>query len=123
MEAREIPRDAIETRRLGIAFARAPLAIRRGDRARNACWLDRVEKVPVIQAIMRKLAFAAANGNIRAQQMYLNFLTSAEADRRVAEMEILKAAVDYKEHRGPILAERARNARRGASQFLTPMTS
>jgi hypothetical protein len=111
MEAREIPRDAIETRRLSIAFARASLAIRRGDG--NACWLaprsasrglgfedrvksfaikeayriitiregDRVEKVPVIQAIMRKLAFAAANGNIRAQQMYLNLLTSAEADR------------------------------------------
>ena len=38
-EAREIPRDAIETRRLSIAFARASLAIRRGDRARNACWM------------------------------------------------------------------------------------
>jgi hypothetical protein len=29
---------------------------------------DRVEKVPVIQAILLKLAVAAANGNTRAQQ-------------------------------------------------------
>ena len=80
---------------------------------------DRVEKVPVIQAIMRKFAFAA-NGNIRAQQMYLNFLTSAEADRRVADMEILKAAGDYKEHWGPILAERARNGTTGPEPVPHP---
>jgi hypothetical protein len=100
MEAPEIPRDAIETRRLSIAFARASLAIRRGrprkkrvlvgskiggepgigfeDRVKSFAIEeayrtitiregDRVEKVPVVQAIMRKLAFAAANGNIRAQ--------------------------------------------------------
>jgi Family of unknown function (DUF5681) len=29
---------------------------------------DRVERMPVIQAILRKVAVAAANGNIRAQQ-------------------------------------------------------
>jgi hypothetical protein len=81
---------------------------------------DRVEKVPVIRAIMRKLAFAAANGNIRAQQMYLNFLTSAEADRHVAEMELLKAAVEYKEHWGPILAERARNGTTGPEPVPHP---
>jgi hypothetical protein len=45
---------------------------------------DRVEKVPVIQAIIRKIAVAAANGNARAQQTYLNLIMGAEADRRMA---------------------------------------
>jgi hypothetical protein len=51
-----------------------------------------VEKIPVIQAIIRKVAVAAANGNTRAQQTYLNLLVGAEADR-VATMEMLKTAV------------------------------
>ena len=55
---------------------------------------DRVERIPVIQAILRKVAVAAANGNTRAQQNYLNLLIGAEADRRVATMEMLKTAVD-----------------------------
>ena len=45
---------------------------------------DRTERIPVIQAILRKVAVAAANGNIRAQQNYLSLLIVAEADRRVA---------------------------------------
>jgi hypothetical protein len=68
---------------------------------------DRTERIPVIQAILRKVAVAAANGNIRAQQNYLNLLIGAEADRRVATMELLKIAVDYKEHWHHVLAERA----------------
>jgi hypothetical protein len=74
---------------------------------------DRVEKVPVIQAILRKVAVAAANGNTRAQQTYLNLLIGAEADRRVATMEMLKTAVEYKENWGPVLAARARNGTTG----------
>src|ERR1700720_1304969 len=49
---------------------------------------DREEGVPVTQAILRKVAVAAANGNTRAQQNYLNLLIGAEADRRVATMEL-----------------------------------
>jgi hypothetical protein len=49
---------------------------------------DRVERIPVIQAILRKVAVAAANGNIRAQQNYLTLLIGAEADRRMATMEL-----------------------------------
>jgi hypothetical protein len=66
---------------------------------------------------------AAANGNIRAQQNYLSLLIGAEADRRVATMELLKTAVDYKEHWHHILAERARKGTTGPEQFLTPTTS
>jgi hypothetical protein len=49
---------------------------------------DRVERIPVIQAILRKVAVAAANGNIRAQQNYLTLLIGAEADRRMATVDV-----------------------------------
>ena len=81
---------------------------------------DRVERIPVIQAILRKVAVAAANGNIRAQQNYLNLLIGAEADRRVATMELLKTAVDYKEHWHHVLAERARKGTTGPEPVPHP---
>ena len=81
---------------------------------------DRVEKIPVIQAILRKVAVAAANGNIRAQQNYLNLLIGAEADRRVASTQLLKTAIDYKEHRHHVLAERARKGTTGPEPVPHP---
>src|ERR1700720_892248 len=81
---------------------------------------DRTERIPVIQAILRKVAVAAANGNIRAQQNYLNLLIGAEADRRVATMELLMTAVDYKEHWHHELAERARKGTTGPEPVPHP---
>jgi Family of unknown function (DUF5681) len=81
---------------------------------------DRTERIPVIQAILRKVAVAAANGNIRAQQNYLNLLIGAEADRRVANTELLKTAVDYKEHWHHVLAERARKGTTGPEPVPHP---
>ena len=81
---------------------------------------DRVEKIPVIQAILRKVAVAAANGNIRAQQIILSLVTGAEADRRVATMELLKNAVDYKEHWHHVLEERAREGTTGPEPVPHP---
>ena len=67
-----------------------------------------------------KVAVAAANGNTRAQQNYLNLLIGAEADRRVATMEMLKTAVDYKEHWHHVLAERARTGTTGPEPVPHP---
>ena len=96
---------------LAIEEAYRPITIREG---------ERVERVPIIQAILRKVAVAAANGNTRAQQNYLNLLTGAEADRRVATMEMLKTAVDYKEHWHHVLAERARTGTTGPEPVPHP---
>ena len=96
---------------LAIEEAYRPITIREG---------DRVERVPVIQAILRKVAVAAANGNTRAQQNYLTLLIGAEADRRVATMEMLKTAVEYKEHWGQVLAERARSGASGPEPVPHP---
>jgi hypothetical protein len=81
---------------------------------------DRTERIPVVQAILRKVAIAAANGNIRAQQNYLNLLIGAEADRRVANVEMLKTAVDYKEHWHHVLAQRARKGTTGPEPVPHP---
>src|SRR3977135_3114470 len=70
---------------------------------------DRVERIPVIKAILRKVAVAAANGNTRAQQTYLNLLIGAEADRRMATMELFATAVEYKQDCSRVLAACARS--------------
>jgi Family of unknown function (DUF5681) len=89
--------DRIKT--LAIEEAYRPITIREG---------DRTERIPVIQAILRKVAVAAANGNVRAQQNYLNLVIGAEAARREATMEMFNVAVQYKQHWHRVLAERAR---------------
>src|SRR3984893_11745935 len=81
---------------------------------------DRTERIPVIQAILRKVAVAAANGNTRAQQNYLNLLIGAETDRRVASTQLLKTAIDYKEHWHHVLAERARKGTTGPEPVPHP---
>jgi hypothetical protein len=66
---------------------------------------DRSERVPVIQAILRKVAVNAANGNTRAQRIYLDLVIGAEADRSAAAAELLRAAVEGKEYWANIFAE------------------
>jgi hypothetical protein len=66
---------------------------------------DRVEKIPLVQAILRKIGVNAANGNSRAQKTILNLVLGAEADRSAAAAEILRAAVEGKEYWAAIFAE------------------
>jgi hypothetical protein len=66
---------------------------------------DRSERVPVIQAILRKVAVNAANGNTRAQRLYLDLVIGAETDRSAAAAELLRAAVEGKEYWAGIFAE------------------
>ncbi len=81
---------------------------------------DRVERIPVIQAILRKVAVAAANGNTRAQQNILSLVIGAETDRRVASTQLLKTAIDYKKHWHHVLAERARKGTTGPEPVPHP---
>lgn len=81
---------------------------------------DRTERIPIIQAILRKVAVAAANGSIRAQQNYLNLLIGAEAARREASLEMLETAIDYKEHWHHELAERKRKGTMGPEPVPHP---
>jgi hypothetical protein len=103
------PEDPIKA--LAIKEAYRPITIREG---------DRVERIPLIQAILRKAGLAAANGNVKAQQQFLSLVIGAEADRRVATMEMFKTAVDYKEHWHHVLSERARNGTTGPEPVTDP---
>src|SRR3984893_6882801 len=96
---------------LAIEEAYRLIAIREG---------DRTERIPVIQAILRKVAVAAANGNTRAQQNILSLVIGAEADRRVASTQLLKTAIDYKERWHHIFAERARKGTTGPEPVPHP---
>jgi Family of unknown function (DUF5681) len=81
---------------------------------------DRTQRIPVIQAILRKVAVAAANGNVKAQQNYLNLVIGAEAARREATMAVFNCAVEYKQHWHRVLAERARNGTTGPEPVPHP---
>lgn len=96
---------------LAIKEAYRPIAIREG---------NRIEKVPIIQAILRKIAVSAANGNVRAQQDFVKLLVGAETDRRMGTMEMLKAAFDYKEKSYSVLEERERTGITGPELLPHP---
>jgi hypothetical protein len=54
---------------------------------------------------LRKVAVNAANGNTRAQRIYLDLVIGAEAERSAAAAELLRAAVEGKEYWADIFAE------------------
>ncbi len=66
---------------------------------------NRVERIPLIQAILRKIGVNAANGNTRAQKIILNLVLGAEAERTAASAELLRAAVEGKEYWAAVFAE------------------
>jgi hypothetical protein len=92
------PGIGFESRIKGIAIEEAYrlITVREG---------DRVEKIPLVQAILRKIGVNAANGNSRAQKTILNLVLGAEADRSAAAAETLRAAVEGKEYWAAIFAE------------------
>jgi hypothetical protein len=58
---------------------------------------SRVEKLPVAQALLRKVFANAVNGNTRSQRIYVELTRQAAASRTTARTEVLYAAVEYKE--------------------------
>jgi Family of unknown function (DUF5681) len=65
----------------------------------------RVVRIPLIEAILRKMGVNAANGNSRAQKTILNLVLGAEAERSAASAELLRAAVEGKEYWAAVFAE------------------
>jgi hypothetical protein len=57
---------------------------------------------------------------VRAQQSYLSLVIGAEADRRMATMEMMKAALEYKHQWVEELAERARTGATGPEPYPHP---
>jgi hypothetical protein len=57
---------------------------------------DNVVKLPVMQAVIRQLALAAAKGQPRSQRMLADLVRWVEGDRRELKLEYLKTMIEYK---------------------------
>ena len=57
----------------------------------------KTERIPVVQAIFRAAAHAAAKGDRRARELVLERISIAEADRRKTSAEALTLAIAYKD--------------------------
>lgn len=81
---------------------------------------NRVERIPLVQAIVRKVGLAAASGKVREQQIFLNLLIGAETDRRIAATQLFGTAVQYKEYWHEVLETRERTGATGPEPVPHP---
>src|SRR5258708_19762751 len=69
---------------------------------------DKVSEIPAMQALIRTMFRAAAQGDTKAGRQLLEVIARAESGRSGAALEILEHAVQYKEKYGPIFEQRER---------------
>jgi hypothetical protein len=79
--------------------ATRPITVREG---------DKVLEMPAMQALIRTMFKAAAQGDTRAASRLLDVIARAESGRTVSALENLEHAVQYKETYGPIFEQRER---------------
>src|SRR5258707_9986005 len=69
---------------------------------------DKVSEIPAMQALIRTMFRAAAQGDTKAGRQLLEVIARAESGRTGSALEILEHAVKYKEKYGPIFEQRER---------------
>jgi hypothetical protein len=69
---------------------------------------DKVSEIPAMQALIRTMFRAAAQGDTKAGRQLLEVIARAESGRSGAALEILEHAVQYKEKYGPIFEKHER---------------
>jgi hypothetical protein len=79
--------------------ATRPITVREG---------DKVSEMPAMQALIRTMFRAAAQGDTKAARQLLGVIARAESGRTGFALEILQKAVQYKEKYGPIFDQRER---------------
>jgi hypothetical protein len=79
--------------------ATRPITVREG---------DKVSEMPAMQALIRTMFRAAAQGDTKAGRLLLGVIARAESGRTGVAMETLQKAVQYKETYGPIFDQRER---------------
>jgi hypothetical protein len=57
---------------------------------------DRKISIPMIQAVLRSIALAAAKGQPRAQRHFFELVNEVEEDNRRQHDELVKSAIEYK---------------------------
>src|SRR5215813_14609322 len=69
---------------------------------------DKVSEIPAMQALLRTMFRAAAQGDTKAGRQLLEVITRAESGRAASAWEILEHAVQYKEKYAPIFEKHER---------------
>jgi hypothetical protein len=69
---------------------------------------DKVSEIPAMQALIRTMFRAAAQGDTKAGRQLLEVIARAESGRTGSALEMLQHAVQYKEKYGPIFEQRER---------------
>jgi hypothetical protein len=79
--------------------ATRPVTVREG---------DKVSEIPAMQALLRTMFRAAAQGDTKAGRQLLELITRAESGRAGTAVEILQFAAQYKERYTPIFDKHER---------------
>lgn len=69
---------------------------------------EKVTEIPAIQALLRTMFRAAAQGDTKAGRQLLEVLGRAESGRASEAVQVLQTAVQYKERYGPIFERHER---------------
>jgi len=69
---------------------------------------DKVSEIPAMQALIRTMFRAAAQGDTKAGRQLMELINRAEGGRTSTALEILEHAVQFKENFGPIFEEHER---------------
>jgi hypothetical protein len=81
--------------------ATRPVTVREG---------DKVSEIPAMQALLRTMFRAAAQGDTKAGRQLLEVIARAESGRTGATLEILEHAIQYKEKYDPIFEQPSERA-------------
>ncbi len=79
--------------------AMRPVTVREG---------EKTSEMSAMQALLRVMFRAGAQGDIKAARQLLDLITRAESQRTAVALELLQAATRYKERNGPIFEEHER---------------
>jgi Family of unknown function (DUF5681) len=91
--------------------ATRPITVREG---------DKVSEIPAMQAIIRTMFRAAAQGDTKAGRQLLEMIARAESGRTGVALEYLEYAIQYKEKYGRIFEERERRGEEPLDIFPHP---
>jgi DNA-binding protein H-NS len=92
----------------GIADRLAAMALDEAIRPVTVREGDKVSKIPAMQALIRTMFRAAAEGDTKAARELIGLIGRAETERSSEALEILKGVAQYKEKFGPIFEQHER---------------
>jgi hypothetical protein len=92
----------------GIADRLAAMALDEAIRPVTVREGDKVSEIPAMQALIRTMFRAAAQGDTKAGRQLMDLINRAESGRTGTALEILEHAVQYKEKYRPVFEQRER---------------